>query len=98
VGGCGGRGAALRRAVFAAGGVARAALGRGRGHEGVSVGRALGQGERVRYHCMAGHSVYGEYQLRGAILDAWGNIGCVGQYWLRVVGHSWESTARSTPA
>jgi hypothetical protein len=80
---CGGRGAALRRAVFAAGGVVRAAL--GRGHEGVSVGRALGrQGERVRCHCMAGHSVYGEHQLRGAILDAWGNAGCVGQGYARL--------------
>jgi hypothetical protein len=69
-------GAALRRAVFAAGGVVRAALGRGLGR----------QGERVRYHCMAEHSVYGEHQLRGAILDAWDNTGCVGQYWLRLAG------------
>jgi hypothetical protein len=30
-----------------------------------------------------GYGCVVQYQLRGAISAAWGNIICVGQYWLR---------------
>jgi hypothetical protein len=38
--------------------------------------------------CMENISCVGQYWMRGTTPAAWGNIGCV--------GHSWESTARST--
>jgi hypothetical protein len=66
--GCGGRGVWC---VLLWGGGTRACLSGGlwgaRGNEFVITDN----------HCMAEHPVYGEHQLRGAILDAWGNIGYV---------------------
>jgi hypothetical protein len=62
------------------GGVWGGVLGGGATRAGLSGGLWGARGNEfviTDNHCMAEHPVYGEQQLRGAILDAWGNIGYV---------------------